>query len=93
MKHLFPGLDAHFSLLLVYAEPTEFCVVITAVIVSVIYMFGLVHCIGNDDISGSNRLFWSLLIVVLPVIGTALYWFLGRKNPLPIQFFKEPEID
>ena len=93
MTHLFSGMYAHslHSMLFVYAKPGEFCLVCTAVVVSAIYMFGLIHCIGNDNIPGSARLFWSLIIVILPIIGTAAYWFIGRRY-IPIRIFKEPEI-
>lgn len=43
------------------------------------YVFGLIHCIANDYIPGTNRVLWCLAIVALPVIGTVAYWMVGRK--------------
>jgi len=43
------------------------------------YLLGLIHCIANDNISGTNRVLWCLVIIALPIIGAVAYWFVGRK--------------
>ncbi|MGK6353411.1 PLDc N-terminal domain-containing protein [Parapedobacter sp. DT-150] len=42
-------------------------------------VFGLIHCIANDNIPGANRVLWCLVILALPLIGTIAYWVVGRK--------------
>jgi len=51
-----------------------------AILISIAYLIGLIHCIANDNIPGGNRVLWSLIILALPVIGTLAYWFVGRKQ-------------
>lgn len=66
--------------LFINAGPLEWVLIFAVVVVSVIYVFGLIHCIANDGIPGVKRVLWAMLIFALPLVGTVAYWFLGRKQ-------------
>lgn len=57
----------------------ELILLFIAVPAFVLYLIGMIHCIANDNIPGSNRVLWCLIILALPIIGTAAYWFAGRR--------------
>jgi hypothetical protein len=43
----------------------------------VLWIWALVDCL-KSDFSGSNKLIWLLLIILLPVLGSILYFLIGR---------------
>lgn len=44
----------------------------------VFWIWMLISCIRNDQISANERLIWVIVIVFLNIIGAVLYYFLGR---------------
>lgn len=58
----------------------EMLLLFIAIPVFIAYLFGMIHCIANDNMPGANRVLWCLMILALPLIGTLAYWFLGRKQ-------------
>ena len=47
-----------------------------------LWIWSLIHCINNRHLSDSNRILGIVLIVVLGIIGSAVYLFLP-KEPEP----------
>jgi hypothetical protein len=38
----------------------------------------LVHSIRNDNLTGTARVLWAALVWFLPLVGSVIYFFLGR---------------
>ena len=38
----------------------------------------LIHSIRNDNLTGTARVLWAALVWFLPLIGSVIYFFLGR---------------
>jgi|GEM_PF-936541 len=46
----------------------------------VFWVWSLVSVLSNKRLDGTNKILWFLVIVVLPVLGPILYYFLGYKK-------------
>ena len=46
----------------------ELAIIFAAVIVSTVHVFGLIHCIGNDDIPGFNECYGAFYIRAATVL-------------------------
>lgn len=67
------------ELLFLNVGTPELILLLIAIPGFLLYLFGMIHCIANDNISGTNRVLWCLVIIALPIIGTVAYWLVGRK--------------
>ncbi|WP_442800882.1 PLDc N-terminal domain-containing protein [Sphingobacterium sp. UT-1RO-CII-1] len=54
-----------------------FMFIIPIVIIIVISVF---HVVSNQNISRQNRLLWLVLIVLAPLIGSLIYWLVGKNR-------------
>ena len=48
---------------------------------SILWLWSLIHCIGNRNLSDTNRVIGIVLIVTLGFIGSILYLMLPRQMP------------
>jgi len=46
-----------------------------------IWLWSLIHCIQNKQLSDTNRIIGIVLIVVLGLIGSLVYLFLPKEKP------------
>jgi hypothetical protein len=46
----------------------------------IFWIWMLIHCIRNDGLDGTQRVLWALLIWFLPIIGSIVYFFVGRTS-------------
>lgn len=44
----------------------------------VFWAWMLVHSIRNDNLTGTSRVLWAALVWFLPLVGSVIYFFLGR---------------
>jgi hypothetical protein len=44
------------------------------------WLWMLVDCVINEPSHGNDKLVWILLIVLLPFLGSVLYYFVRRPN-------------
>jgi hypothetical protein len=51
-----------------------------AIAVIVFWFWSLIDCIRNNDISSDERLIWVIVIIFLSIIGSIMYYLLGRKK-------------
>jgi len=66
------------------AFPLLFLVLIAIGIASfVVWIWSLIHCVKNQQLSENNRLIGILLIVLLGLIGSLVYLFLPRDQVPP----------
>jgi hypothetical protein len=45
----------------------------------VIWLFILIDCIKNPNLSSNERIIWVLVIIFVPCLGPILYLIVGRK--------------
>jgi hypothetical protein len=45
------------------------------------WILALVDILKNE-FTGSNKLIWLLAVVMVPLIGMILYWFIGREQKI-----------
>jgi Phospholipase_D-nuclease N-terminal len=43
------------------------------------WVWMLIHAIRNDQVTGTTRVLWVALVWFLPLIGSVIYFFTGRK--------------
>ncbi len=49
----------------------------------VFWIWALVDILKHE-FTGSNKLIWLLAVIMVPMIGMILYWFIGREQRLPV---------
>lgn len=56
--------------------------IVGAIFLSVLiaYIFLLFHAASNENLPGSHRILWFLIIFFLPMIGGIAYWLMVGKN-------------
>ncbi|MBF0558856.1 MAG: PLDc_N domain-containing protein [Nitrospirae bacterium] len=47
--------------------------------IPVLWIVGLIDIL-KSSFAGSNKLIWILVVLFLPILGTILYWSIGRKQ-------------
>lgn len=48
-----------------------------------LWLWSLIHCVGNRRLSDTNRIIGIILIVSLSLLGSLIYLFLPRDQPPP----------
>lgn len=46
----------------------------------IVWVWMLIHAITNTGLSDGEKILWVLLIVLLPLLGMLLYFFIGRPK-------------
>lgn len=56
--------------------------IIPAIVVVVLFVYGLIDCLRSDrnDVRGISKTAWVLVIVLLNVVGVALWFLFGRPR-------------
>jgi hypothetical protein len=54
---------------------------ILLVLIAITWVVALVDLVRRPDLSGGKRLAWALLIIILPLIGTVVYFALRPTLP------------
>ncbi len=54
---------------------------LVAVVVFVFWLWALIDILKNE-FTGSNKLVWLLAVVLVPLIGVILYFFIGREQKI-----------
>jgi hypothetical protein len=54
---------------------------ILLVLIAITWVVALVDLVRRPDLSGGKRLAWGLLIIILPLIGTVVYFALRPTLP------------
>jgi hypothetical protein len=60
-----------------------FVVIVGGLISLVLFVFWvamLIHALTNRALQGIEKLIWVVVIIFLPVIGSLIYFFVGRKQ-------------
>lgn len=48
----------------------------------IIVVIALVDIIRNEFNQSHNKLVWIIVVILLPIIGSVLYYFIGRKQKI-----------
>ena len=51
------------------------------VAVFVLWLWAMIDILKNE-FTGSNKLIWLLVVMLLPFIGMVLYWLIGREQKI-----------
>ena len=49
----------------------------------VFWLWTMIDILKNE-FTGSNKLIWLLVVMLLPFIGMVLYWFIGRDQKIKV---------
>lgn len=50
------------------------------IICSIIFMVYCLRHISKHKFNNNNKIYWVLVVIFLPVVGSILYLFFGKKN-------------
>lgn len=56
-------------------------ILLTAVIVVPLFLIALVDIL-KSDFKGNDKIVWMLVVILLPLLGSLLYFVVGRKQKL-----------
>ena len=45
---------------------------------TIFWIWMIIDCIGNGSLTGTTKIVWLLVVILLPVLGSLLYFFLAR---------------
>lgn len=51
-----------------------------AVFITIFWLFTLVECVTKESSEGNDKLVWTLIILLVPLIGSLLYYFVRRPE-------------
>ncbi|HLX40505.1 MAG TPA: PLD nuclease N-terminal domain-containing protein [Ktedonobacteraceae bacterium] len=51
-----------------------------AVLVFIFWLYTLVDCVTKESSEGNDKLVWTLIILLVPLIGSLLYYFVRRPE-------------
>ena len=54
---------------------------IIGILVVALWVFGLMDILKHE-FTGANKIIWLVLVIFIPILGTALYFTIGRKQKL-----------
>jgi hypothetical protein len=53
---------------------------IIGLLCTIFWIWMLIHALTNKGISGGEKVAWVLVILVLPMLGAIIYFFLGKPK-------------
>jgi Phospholipase_D-nuclease N-terminal len=51
-----------------------------AVFITIFWLYTLVDCLTKESSEGNDKLVWTLVIILVPLIGSLLYYFVRRPE-------------
>ena len=51
-----------------------------AVFITIFWLYTLVDCLTKEPSEGNDKLVWTLVIILVPLIGSLLYYFVRRPE-------------
>lgn len=51
-----------------------------AVFIFIFWLYTLVDCVTKESSEGNDKLVWTLIILLVPLIGSLLYYFVRRPE-------------
>ncbi|MGC9256894.1 PLD nuclease N-terminal domain-containing protein [Desulfurella sp.] len=55
---------------------------VLSLIAVVLWIYALIDILKNDFKDGLTKVIWLVLVIVLPFLGSILYFFIGRNQKL-----------
>jgi len=68
-------------LLNIFAEVSVTVLVILAIIALLLPIIALIDIVKND-FSGANKVIWVVVVLFLPILGSILYFLIGRNHKI-----------
>ncbi|MBW2467538.1 MAG: PLDc_N domain-containing protein [Deltaproteobacteria bacterium] len=63
---------------------------VVVIAVTIFWLWALVDVLSND-FKNNNKLIWLLTVILVPVVGVALYFLIGRTQKIPAETETEVE--
>ena len=58
---------------------------VIGLLTTIFWIWMIIDCIGNRSLTGTAKLVWLLVVILLPLVGSLLYFFLARGgSPRPL---------
>lgn len=51
---------------------------IIGLLTTIFWIWMIIDCIGNRSLTGTAKIVWLLVVIFLPLVGSLLYFLLGR---------------
>lgn len=51
-----------------------------AVFITIFWLYTLIDCLTKEPSEGNDKLVWTLVIILVPLIGSLLYYFIRRPE-------------
>jgi hypothetical protein len=59
-------------------------IILLAIVPLAFWVWMGIDCLGNDNLTGTERILWILAMLFFPVLGSIIYFFGGRHPRTPI---------
>jgi hypothetical protein len=46
------------------------------------WLWMLIHAVTNKGISDVEKIMWALVVILLPIVGSIIYFFVGRSKAI-----------
>jgi hypothetical protein len=53
---------------------------IIGLLATIFWIWMLIHALTNRGISGGEKVAWVLVIIFVPLIGSIIYYFIGKRK-------------
>ncbi len=53
---------------------------VAALLCTAFWIWMLIHAITNKGLDGTEKIVWVLVVILLPFLGSLIYFFLGRPK-------------
>lgn len=51
---------------------------------TIFWIWMIIDCIGNRSLTGTSKIVWLLVVILLPLVGSLLYFLLARSGNRPV---------
>jgi hypothetical protein len=58
----------------------EMILLIPLFCVGILYLYTLFHCVSNQQLDGTKKVIWFLIILAAPLLGSLLYLAIGKGD-------------
>lgn len=55
-----------------------------AIFIFIFWLYTLVDCVTKESSEGNDKLAWTLIILLIPLIGSLLYYFVRRPERIKV---------
>ena len=53
---------------------------VIGLITTIFWIWMIIDCVGNSSLTGTTKIVWLLVVILLPLLGSLLYFFFARNG-------------